>query len=101
MPLKLTVVDIGHLIPRRHGRHRRGQPCDVEASGDVHVLCRDLHRYLSASDRPGIDGKRDQPEDDRDHFRRCDGLTGGAGFGAADSAGAGWGEIDLSRFSCV
>ncbi|WP_339664748.1 hypothetical protein [Marinobacter sp. UBA2688] len=38
-------------------------------------------------------------EDNRDHFRRCDGITGGAGFGTADSAGTGRGKIDLSRFS--
>lgn len=54
--------------------------------------------FAGASDRPGIDGERDQPEDDRDHFRRCDGITGGAGFGTADSAGKGAERIDLSHF---
>jgi len=42
----------------------------------------------------------DQPEDNRDHFRRCDGITGGAGFGTAGLAGTGRGEIDLFLFSC-
>ena len=89
----------GHLIPRRHGRHRRGEPCAGEGSSDVRVLCRGLYRYLGAGDRPGIDGEHDQPEDDRDHFRRGDGITGGAGFGIADSAGTVRAEVDLSRFS--
>ena len=56
-------------------------------------------RIFSTVADTGIDGEHDQPDDDRDHVRRGYGVTGGAGFGTADSAGTGGGKIDLSRFS--